>query len=110
LLARLEDGKPGDPDYHDALQQFVKAGREHIMFEQNEVWPRFKAAVSREDLESLGEKLEKAKKAAPTRPHPNTPPNPAVQKTVGTAAGVADHLVDAVSGRAAQNPPDPQPE
>ena len=109
LLARLEDGKPGDPDYHEALQRFVKAGREHIMFEQNEVWPRFKAAVSWEDLESLGEKLETAKKVAPTRPHPNTPPNAAVQKTVGTAAAVADHLVDAVSGRSAANPPDPQP-
>jgi len=108
LLQRLEDGSPGDADYHDALQEFVKAGREHIMYEQDVVWPRFEAAVSREDLEQLGEKLELAKKAAPTRPHPDTPPNPMVQKTMGLGAAVADHVRDAVSGRAEKNPPDPQ--
>ena len=79
LLQRLEDGEPGDPDYQQALQEFVRAGREHIMFEQDVVWPAFEAAVSREDLEKLGEKLETAKKVAPTRPHPDTPPNPTVQ-------------------------------
>lgn len=108
LLQRLEDGKPGEQDYQDALQEFVKAGREHIMYEQDVVWPRFQAVVSREDMEKLGEKLEQAKKVAPTRPHPDTPPNPTVLKTMGMGAAVADHLRDAASGRAADNPPDPQ--
>jgi hemerythrin-like domain-containing protein len=108
LLQRLEDGEPGDPDYHDALQEFVKAGREHIMYEQGVVWPEFEAAVSREDLEKIGEKLEAAKKIAPTRPHPDTPPNATVQKTMGTAAATVDHVRDALSGREAENPPDPQ--
>src|ERR1700753_4506570 len=27
LLQRLESGRPGDPDYHDALREFLKAGR-----------------------------------------------------------------------------------
>lgn len=108
LLQRLEDGRPGDPDYQQALQEFVKAAREHIMYEQDVVWPVFEAAVSREEREKLGEKLETAKKIAPTRPHPDTPPNSTVQKTMGTAAAVADHMRDAVSGREAENPPDPQ--
>jgi hemerythrin-like domain-containing protein len=108
LLQRLEDGAPGEPEYQQALQEFVKAGREHIMYEQNVVWPRFEAAVSREELEKLGERLEIAKKAAPTRPHPDTPANSAVQKTMGLGAAVMDHVRDAASGRAAENPPDPQ--
>ncbi|OBK72868.1 hemerythrin domain-containing protein [Mycobacterium sp. 1274761.0] len=108
LLQRLEDGKPGDPDYHEALQEFVKAAREHIMYEQDVVWPVFESEVGREELEKLGEKLETAKKAAPTRPHPDTPPNPTVLKTMGMGAAVMDHVRDAVSGRAAENPPDPQ--
>jgi hemerythrin-like domain-containing protein len=108
LLQRLEDGKPGDPDYQEALQEFVKAGREHIVYEQDVVWPAFEAAVSREDLEQLGEKLEQAKKIAPTRPHPGTPPNQVVQTTMGMGAAIVDHVRDAVSGRAAKNPPDPQ--
>jgi hemerythrin-like domain-containing protein len=108
LLQRLNDGEPGDPDYQQALQEFVKAGREHIVYEQQVVWPRFEAAVGREELEKLGEKLEQAKKVAPTRPHPDTPANAAVQKTMGMGAAVVDHVRDAVSGRAEKNPPDPQ--
>jgi hemerythrin-like domain-containing protein len=108
LLQRLENGEPGDPDYQQALQEFVKAGRGHIMYEQDVVWPKFEAAVSRDDLDKLGEKLEAAKKVAPTRPHPDTPPNPTVQKTMGAVAAMADHVRDAASGRDAENPPDPQ--
>jgi hemerythrin-like domain-containing protein len=108
LLQRLEDGKPGDADYHEALQEFVKAGREHIAYEQEEVWPLVEVAISREELEKMGEKLEAAKKMAPTRPHPDTPPNPAVLKTVGMGAAVVDHVRDAVTGRGEDNPPDPQ--
>lgn len=108
LLQRLEDGKPGDADYHEALQEFVKAGREHIAYEQEEVWPQVEVAIGREELENIGEKLEAAKKVAPTRPHPDTPPNPAVLKTVGLGAAVVDHVRDAVTGRGEDNPPDPQ--
>ncbi|WP_025735554.1 hemerythrin domain-containing protein [Mycobacterium genavense] len=108
LLQRLEDGKPGEPDYHEALQAFVKAGREHIAYEQEVVWPQVELAISREELEKLGEKLETAKKIAPTRPHPNTPPDPAILKTMGMGAAVVDHVRDAFTGRAADNPPDPQ--
>lgn len=108
ILQRLEDGKPGDPDYHEALQEFVKAGREHIAYEQDVVWPQIQAVMSREELEKVGEKLETAKKIAPTRPHPNTPPNPAVLKTMGLGAAAVDHLRDAVTGREEDNPPDPQ--
>lgn len=108
LLQRLEDGKPGEPDYHDALQEFVKAGREHISYEQNEVWPLVETVLSRADLEKIGEKLAKAKKAAPTRPHPATPPKAAVLKTVGMGAAVVDHVRDAVTGRGEDDPPDPQ--
>ncbi|OBI93672.1 hemerythrin [Mycobacterium alsense] len=108
LLQRLEDGKPGEPDYHEALQEFIKAGREHIAYEQDVVWPQVELAISRDELEKIGEKLEQAKKIAPTRPHPDTPPNPAVLKTMGMAAAVVDHVRDAFTGRAEDNPPDPQ--
>ncbi|GFG62736.1 hemerythrin [Mycobacterium kubicae] len=108
LLQRLEDGKPGEPDYHEALQEFVKLGREHIAYEQDVVWPQVQAVISREELEKIGQKLEAAKKVAPTRPHPATPPNPAVLKTMGMGAAVMDHVRDAFTGRSEDNPPDPQ--
>ncbi|MGV0715047.1 hemerythrin domain-containing protein [Mycolicibacterium sp. XJ662] len=108
LLQRLENGKPGEADYHEALQEFVKIGREHIRYEQEVVWPKFEAAVSPKDREKLGDKLEAAKKVAPTRPHPDTPANPLVQKTMGMGAAMVDHIRDAATGREAENPPDPQ--
>lgn len=108
LLQRLEDGQPGETDYHDALREFVKVGREHIAYEQDVVWPKIEAVVSREELEKLGAKLEQAKKIAPTRPHPDTPSSPGVQKTMGTAAAIVDHVRDAATGREKDNPPDPQ--
>jgi hemerythrin-like domain-containing protein len=108
LLQRLEDGQPGERQYHEALQEFVKAGREHIRYEQEVVWPRFAAAVSLAEREKLGRKLEGAKKVAPTRPHPATPPSATVQKTMGAGAAFVDHLRDAVTGRSEKNPPDPQ--
>ena len=108
LLQRLEDGKPGDPDYHDALREFVKAGREHIAYEQDVVWPRLAATLTRVEMDRLGARLETAKKVAPTRPHPATPPIGIVQKTMGLGVAIVDHVRDAVTGRGALNPPDPQ--
>lgn len=108
LLQQLADGQPGEPDFHQALQEFVKLGREHIAYEQNVVFPRFEAAASREELDKLGAKLERAKKIAPTRPHPGTPPTPTVLRTTGMIAATVDHVRDAFTGRAADNPPDPQ--
>jgi hemerythrin-like domain-containing protein len=108
LLQRLEDSKPGEPEYQSALQEFIALGREHIEFEQREVWPRLEAVMSREELDELGTKLETAKKVAPTRPHPDTPSDPLVQKTMGTGTAMVDRLRDAVSGRVAADPPDPQ--
>jgi hemerythrin-like domain-containing protein len=108
LLQQMHDGAPGEADYHDALQSFVAAAREHIAFEQDVVWPRFATAVSQAKRDELGEKLEAAKKVAPTRPHPDTPSNSAVQKTMGLGAAMVDHVRDAVSGRSKDNPPDAQ--
>ena len=108
LLQQLEDGAPGEPGYHQALREFVKAARAHIRYEQDVVWPLLREAVTEDELQDMGRKLETAKKVAPTRPHPDTPPNPAVLKTMGMATAVVDNVRDAVSGRAANNPPDPQ--
>lgn len=108
LLQQLHDGAPGEAEYHDALQSFVAAAREHIAFEQDVVWPRFAEAVSQGERDELGKKLEAAKKVAPTRPHPDTPSTSTVQKTVGVGAAMVDHVRDAVSGRSEDNPPDPQ--
>jgi hypothetical protein len=106
LLQQVEHGNPGEPEYHQALEAFIAAGRAHIAYEQDVVWPLLRKAMDAKELEQLGEKLASAKKVAPTRPHPDTSSDPLVQKTVGLAGATMDHVRDAVTGRGAKNPPD----
>lgn len=109
LLDTIEHGSPGDEEYESALSEFLRAAREHIDFEQKEVWPRVTESVSAAKLEEAGNRLERARKRAPTRPHPNTPPQPGVLKTAGAMAAVVDKVRDALSGRGRHHPPETPP-
>ncbi|OXR43409.1 hypothetical protein B7C42_04276 [Nocardia cerradoensis] len=73
------------------------------------MWPRLSEAQSPAELEQLGDKMQAAKKFAPTRPHPSTPSNPATLKSAGLLAAVLDKVRDFVSGRRAHQPPTPPP-
>jgi hypothetical protein len=104
VLARLDKSGADDPEFEGLLGQFITAGREHIAFEETRVWPGLRSALTSTEAEELGEKLEQAKKTAPTRPHPGTPPSPGVLKATGPIAAIADKARDAVTGRGEFNP------
>ena len=52
-----------------------------------------------EDLIRLGNRVELAEEAAPTRPHPGTPSTPPWNKVIDPAVAVVDKLRDMVSRR-----------
>ena len=104
VLDRLDRTAADDPEFEKLLGQFITAGREHIAFEEARVWPGLRSALTSAEAEELGEKLEQAKNAAPTRPHPGTPPVPGVLKTIGPVVAVADKARDAVIGRGELHP------
>ena len=104
VLDRLDRTGADDPEFEKLLGQFITAGREHIAFEEARVWPGLRSAPTSTEAEELGEKLEQAKKTAPTRPHPGTPPSPGVLKTIGPVVAVADKARDAVTGRGELHP------
>lgn len=81
LLAALEETPPDHPDIDDMIARLVHDGRAHIEYEQNEVWPRLRESVDSEELDDLGTRMAAAKKHAPTRPHPETPPSRAALNT-----------------------------
>ena len=84
---------------------------DHIAYEQEVVWPLVQGAVRHDELVRLGDQLEAAKKIAPTRPHPDTPPSPGVSKTMGMGMGTAWWTTFAKTpcrAGATDNPPDPQ--
>jgi hemerythrin-like domain-containing protein len=99
VLDKLNKLDARDAKFDELLAEFIPAAREHIDFEEGEVWPKLRALLSAEDSAELGKKVSKAKEHGPTRPHPHTPASPAVLKTAGSAAAVLDQLRDAISGR-----------
>jgi hypothetical protein len=99
VLAKLDRLEADDPGFETLLGEFIKAGREHIAFEETRVWPALRAAMTETESHDLGDKLTEAKKTAPTRPHPHTPPKPGVLKAAGPAAAAADRARDAATGR-----------
>jgi hemerythrin-like domain-containing protein len=99
VLDELDKLDPDDPKFEELLSQIITDGREHIAYEEREVWPIVQQRMSSSELEEVGEKMAKAKKMAPTRPHPSTPPKAGVLKTAGAAAAVTDKIRDAATGR-----------
>jgi hemerythrin-like domain-containing protein len=99
ILYRLDKLNAGDADFESMLAMFTAAAREHIDFEENQVWPGLRTSLTAAEAEDLGGLFTEMKKAAPTRPHPNTPGTPGAQKTTGPAAGLIDKIRDAMTGR-----------
>ncbi|MFC6086269.1 hemerythrin domain-containing protein [Sphaerisporangium aureirubrum] len=92
--------QPGETRYEQMLTGLIQEAREHIAFEEERVWPELRLVLSPERSVELGTKIERAKKMAPTRPHPHTPPNPGLLKATSPLVGAADRLRDLVTGRA----------
>jgi hemerythrin superfamily protein len=99
VLAQLEKTDADDPQFESLLATFIKDGREHIAYEETQVWPKLRSALSAAEASELGDKLQEAKKTAPTRPHPSTPPSPGMLKAAGPVAAAADKARDAMTGR-----------
>jgi hemerythrin-like domain-containing protein len=99
LLQRLEKSSAVDHQFEELLSQVIVDAREHIAYEEDMVWPVVRRTLARSELEAVGEKMAKAAKLAPSRPHPHTPPKPGVLKTAGMAAAVTDKVRDAATGR-----------
>ena len=99
ILASLEKLGSGDAEFEKLLGRFVMDAREHIEFEETQVWPLLRTALPAETSAELGEKIAEGKKTAPTRPHPHTPPSPGALKAAGPVAAAADKVRDKLTGR-----------
>ena len=99
VLNRLDKLDASEPEFEELLAEFTSAAREHIAFEEEQVWPGLRTTLTAAESDELGTRLSEAKKTAPTRPHPHTPPSPAALKSTGPAAAMADRARDAATGR-----------
>ena len=99
VLNKLDKLQPDEAEFEQLLAKFITDGREHIAFEETQVWPGMRTALSAEQAEEIGTKIAEGKSTAPTRPHPNTPPSSGMLKTAGPVAAAADKMRDKVTGR-----------
>jgi hypothetical protein len=99
VLDKLDKLDAGDPEFERLLAEFIRAGREHIDYEETQVWPGLRAALTAEQSQEIGSKMEAGKKTAPTRPHPRTPSSPGALKATGPVAAAADKARDAITHR-----------
>lgn len=98
-LDRLDKLDPADDEFEALIRGIAKAGRAHIAFEEEKVWPLLRGKLNSSGAENLGMQLLRAKDTAPTRPHPEVPPRPGILKATGPAAAAVDRLRDKITGR-----------
>jgi hypothetical protein len=70
LLGELSTLDASDARFEQVLSRFIKAGREHIDFEESRVWPALRAALTPRAAGELGRKIFHGKLAQPGRVSP----------------------------------------
>jgi len=90
VLSELEDMKPDHERFKAKMTVLIENVRHHVEEEESELFPEVRKVVKRKELAEIGEALEKAKKSAPTSPHPRAPDTPPGNLVAGPAAGAVD--------------------
>ncbi|MFJ8588277.1 hemerythrin domain-containing protein [Streptomyces sp. NPDC093595] len=98
-MNELEKAEADDPEFDRLIGALMTEVRSHVRDEEDHLFPRLRAAATEEALMELGEKIRRAKKTAPTRPHPAAPDTPPANKLVAPGTGLVDRLRDALTGR-----------
>ena len=57
VLDKLDKLNAGDPEFEKLLAEFIRAGREHIDYEETQVWPELRAALTAEQAQEIGSKM-----------------------------------------------------
>jgi hemerythrin superfamily protein len=99
VMKELEGVDSADAQFLQVLGRLEEILRDHVTDEESGQFPRLRAELPREQLVEIGAKVETAKKAAPTRPHPAAPHSELFHKMVGPGVGMVDRLRDKLTGR-----------
>ncbi|MFK3985229.1 hemerythrin domain-containing protein [Micromonospora sp. NPDC050397] len=98
-LRELSGTASDDPAYGAAVAEVTGQVDRHTRAATTEIFPALRTVASEAELIRLGNRVQIAEEAAPTRPHPDTPATPPWNRIVEPAVGVVDKVRDAVTGR-----------
>jgi len=99
VMKKLEGTDASGQEFLDLVRQLEDLLNHHAHDEEDDQFPKLRTHLTQEQLNELGEKVETAKKMAPTRPHPSAPHSELFHKTVGPGVGMVDRLRDKLMGR-----------
>ena len=97
-LSELEKMKPDEERYEPKVKVLMESVQHHVEEEEEELFPKVRKLLNAKMLEELGERMQKAKKLAPTRPHPRASDTPPGNMVSGTIAAMLDKGKDLVRG------------
>jgi hemerythrin superfamily protein len=100
-LKELEGTEATSQRFDELIASLTATLNDHVRDEEDQQFPQLRARVPEDRLVELGGKVEKAKKAAPTRPHPSSPNSAPFHKVLGPGVGLVDRIRDKISGRSA---------
>lgn len=98
-MTKLESLEPNDAGFWPTMRELISSVRHHVQEEENDLFPKLRAACSEEALQDLGGKVEQVQNIAPTRPHPSSPSEGSSLAAVTPGAGLIDRVRDTLSGR-----------
>ncbi|WP_037306220.1 hemerythrin domain-containing protein [Amycolatopsis orientalis] len=99
IMKDLEGLEPKDNRFDELVGKLIEDVRHHIEEEEGDLLPKLQGACSAEELRDLGEKILRAKKIAPTRPHPAAPDRPPANRILAPGTAFIDKIRDALEDR-----------
>ncbi|WP_043262447.1 hemerythrin domain-containing protein [Streptomyces sp. e14] len=99
LLLALDRLPPGDDREGELMTQLRREFEEHVREQEGELLPELRARLTPQHLAELGRRIDRARRGAPTRPHPNAPDHPPALTVLGPVAAAYDRFRDRLQGR-----------
>jgi hemerythrin superfamily protein len=98
VLSEIEGLDEDDERFEAKCKVLIESVRHHVKEEEGPLFRFARRLFRRDQLEGLGKLLQKAKKIAPTHPHPRAPDEPPGNMLAGGLAAILDRGRDAVKG------------
>jgi hemerythrin superfamily protein len=102
LLHALEGQEGDSEDFGHLLLSVINRVTEHVVEEEQLLFPRLQAGCPADVLQELGTKVRNSEASGPTRPRPSPPESAPMVKVTAQAWGPWDRLRDLVTRRGRQ--------